>query len=219
MQTDRIRVASDGSGREQALREAEKFAQYVGLGPREGLRLRLLTEETLGMVTAITQQFDADFWIESTAGRLCRLHLKAKTDMNYTKKKELMAVSSSGRNEAAKGFMGKIRELIENAVYSSDEEFEQLAADPKMGPMLYASMGMGDSDLMAGESMLYLWSLERYRAAIEAEQEKTEETPAAEAAWDELEKSIVASIADDVRVSVSGKSVELIIEKQLPAEE
>ena len=30
-----------------------------------------------------------------------------------------------------------------------------------------------------------------------------------------LEKSIVASIADDVRVSVSGKKVELIIEKQL----
>ena len=37
MQTDRIKVASDGSGREEALREAEKFAQYVGLSPKEGL--------------------------------------------------------------------------------------------------------------------------------------------------------------------------------------
>ena len=35
-------------------------------------------------------------------------------------------------------------------------------------------------------------------------------------AWDELEKSIVANIADDVRVSVLGGSVEMVIEKQMP---
>ena len=212
MQTDRIKVASDGSGREQALLEAEKFAQYVGLGRKEGLRLRLLTEETLGMVAAITEEFHADFWIESTEDRLCRLHLTAKTEMNYSKKKELVSVSTSGKNEAARGFMGKIRELIENAVYSSDEELEHFASDPDMGPMLYASMGMGDPDLMAGESMLYLWSLERYRASIK---EKPEKSPVVKEAWDELEKSIVASIADDVRVAVSGGKVDLVIEKRL----
>ena len=212
MQTDRIKVASDGSGREEALREAEKFAQYVGLSPKEGLRLRLLTEETLGMVSAITEQFDADFWIESTEERCCRLHLTAKTDMNYAKKKELVSVSTSGRNEAAKGFMGKIRELFENAVYSSDAEFERLASDPETGPMLMATMEMYESDLTAGDSLFYLWSLERYRAAME---EEKEQSPVVKEAWDELEKSIVASIADDVRVSVSGKKVELIIEKQL----
>ena len=211
MQTDRIKVASDGSGREQALREAEKFAQYVDLDRKKGLRLRLLTEETLGMVSAITEEFSADFWIESTESRCCRIHLKAKTDMNYTKKKELVSVSSSGKNEAAKGFMGKIRELIENAVYSSDEEFERLAADPETGPMLYATMEMYDSDMTADDTMLYLWSLERYRAAME----EREKTAVVKEAWDELEKSNVASIADDVRVSVSGRTVELIIEKQL----
>ena len=125
MQTDRIRVASDGSGREQALREAEKFAQYVGLGPKEGLRLRLLTEETLGMVTAITQQFDADFWIESTAGRLCRLHLKAKTDMNYTKKKELVSVSSSGKNEAGDAAPEEILKRVRGAVDGFVKDAEQ----------------------------------------------------------------------------------------------
>ena len=33
--------------------------------------------------------------------------------------------------------------------------------------------------------------------------------------WDELEKSIIANLADDVRVSVSGNNVELIIEKAI----
>ncbi len=215
MQTDRTKVAPDGSGRELALREAEKFAQYVGLGRKEGLRLRLLTEETLGMVSAITEEFDADFWIESTEEHLCRLHLTAKTDMNYTKKKELVSVSTTGKNEAAKGFMGKIRELMENAVYSSDEEIDRIASDPATGPMLYASMGMCDTSLIAGESMLYLWSLEQYRGAIERERENPEDTAEVKEAWDELEKSIVASIADDVRVAVSGKNVDLVIEKRL----
>lgn len=211
MQTDRIKVASDGSGRELALQEAEKFARYMDLGRKEGLRLRLLTEETLGMVAAITEEFHADFWIESTEEHRCRLHLTAKTEMNYSKKKELVSVSTSGKNEAAKGFMGKIRELIENAVYSSDEEMERLAADPEMGPMLFAAMDMYDSDLSASDPMIYLWSLERYRAAME----EREKTAAVKEAWDELEKSIVASIADDVRVAVSGGKVDLVIEKQL----
>ena len=78
--------------------------------------------------------------------------------------------------------------------------------------MLMATMEMYESDLTAGDSLFYLWSLERYRAAMEKEKEQS---PVVKEAWDELEKSIVASIADDVRVSVSGKKVELIIEKQL----
>ncbi len=209
MQTDRIKVASDGSGREQALLEAEKFAQYVGLDHKKGLQIRLLTEETLGMVAAIAEDFDAEFWLENTPAGGCRIHLIAKTEMNYGKKKELVAVSTSGRNEAAKGFMGKIRELIEDIIYAEEEEMEGLAATGA-DPAMFASMGMCDTDAMVTDSMIYLWSLERYRASIDEQQEAS---PDVQEAWDELEKSIVASIADNVLVSVSGETVELLIEK------
>ena len=104
-----------------------------------------------------------------------------------------------------------VKELIENAVYSSDKEFERLAADPETGPMMFAAMDMYNYDLAEGDAMLYLWSLERYREAME----EREKTAVVKEAWDELEKSIVASIADDVRVSVSGGKVDLVIEKQL----
>ena len=210
MQTDKIRVASDGSGRERALLEAEKYAQYVGLDRKTGLQLRLLTEETLGMVGAITEDFDADFWIENTETGVCRIHLIASTEMSYAKKKGLVSVSTSGRNEAAKGFMGQLRELLENILYSGEDELEGVPAGVGMEPYMFASMGMCDTETMLTDSMFYLWSLERYRASVD---ENREDSSAVQEAWDELEKSIVASIADDVRVSVSGNKVELVIEK------
>ena len=210
MQTDKIRVASDGSGREQALLEAEKIAQYEGLGRKAALQLRLLTEETLGMVAAIAEDFDADFWIEKAKAGVCRIHLIAETDMNYAKKKGLVAVSTSGRNEAAKGFMGRIREMIENVLIREDDAMDPMAAGIGANPAYFSTMGMCEPDVVAADSMLYLWSLERYRASIAENQENSQED---QDAWDELEKSIVASIADDVRVSVSGRTVELIIEK------
>ncbi len=208
MQTDNIRIASDGSGREQALLEAEKYAQYVGLDRKKSLQLRLLTEEMLGMVTAITEDFDADFWIENTETGVCQLHLYAETEMNYTKKKELLSVSTSGKNEASKGFMGQIREMIENFLFAGEEEMDRMAINGD--PFLFASMGMYGPDELLSSPMLYQWSLEQYRASIS---EKQAEAPEVKEAWDELEKSIVASIADDVRVSVSGSTVELVIEK------
>ena len=71
MQTDKIRVTSSGEGIERALQESEKFASYVGLTGKDALRLRLLAEETLGMVEAITGDFTATFWLESAGERKC----------------------------------------------------------------------------------------------------------------------------------------------------
>ena len=40
-----------------------------------------------------------------------------------------------------------------------------------------------------------------------------DESAEASAAWDELEKSIVANIADDIKVKIIGKKVEMIVSK------
>ena len=47
------------------------------------------------------------------------------------------------------------------------------------------------------------WSLNKYKDA-----QKEKEEP-----WDEIEKSIIANIADNVKVSVKGKVVEIVITK------
>jgi len=60
--------------------------------------------------------------------------------------------------------------------------------------------------------MTPVWTLQTYRANLE---EKHVDNEAADAAWDELEKSIVANLADDVVVGVKGDCIELVIIKNL----
>ena len=55
----------------------------------------------------------------------------------------------------------------------------------------------------------HYWSLDRYRS--EVEEHRTEASAAQ--AWDELEKSIVGKLADDVLVGIRSDKVELIIKK------
>lgn len=211
MQTDKIRIRSTGEGAEEALEEASKFASYSGLDKKSALRVRLLAEETLGMVSAITGDFNADFWIESDKKCAVRIRVEALTDMDFKKKQDLINASTKKKNEAAKGFMGKIRQIIENGLYSIDE-VGSLQAEYGTGSVMYANMGMCEIDPgSAIHSMNYMWSLENYRNSV---QNASETNLAVKEAWDELEKSIVASIADDVRVGVSGNKVELFIEKR-----
>ena len=51
-----------------------------------------------------------------------------------------------------------------------------------------------------------MWSMEDYRASLE---QGKDDNDGMMAAWDELEKSIVASIADDVIVGVNKNKVQL----------
>ena len=60
------------------------------------------------------------------------------------------------------------------------------------------------------DAMDFEWSLLQYRSMVEKEKQQKK----AEEAWDELEKSVVANIADDVRVGVRGDIVEMTIIKR-----
>lgn len=211
METNKIKIDSNGQGREQVLEETSKFAVYNNLDKKTAFHIRLLAEETLGMVAAITETFDAEFWLESTPDNTCRLHLRAHTPMDYEKEKQLMAVSATGENISAKGFMGRIGQFIRNALYNVNEA-ESLSMQYAYDPMLYGATGMLDAESMAINSMIYSWSMRQYQEELEQNKEDNQE---AEEAWDELEKSIVATIADDVLVGVKGDTVELIIEKKL----
>jgi hypothetical protein len=49
----------------------------------------------------------------------------------------------------------------------------------------------------------------QYRESLENETAKTEKSEE----WDELEKSVIANMADDVTVSVTGRKVDIIVKK------
>ena len=210
MQTDIITVTNGGVGAKEAIEEAVKFAVYTGLDDKSALRVRLLAEETIGMVEALTGEFVADFHIENDKKCAVRICLTIKTLMDFAKKKDLIEASSSKKNTAAKGFMGKIRQIIENGLYSIDEVG---SLQNEYGTINYLNLGMNEvAPGSAIHAVDYMWSLENYRnsvgdAVTSGDEQKKE-------AWDELEKSIVANIADDVRVGVKGNTVEMVIEKR-----
>ena len=197
MKTDVIVVSTMGSRMETALEQAEKVAAYKGLTAKEALQLRLLTEEMMGLVRSITGKKEGRFWIEDQDGEYA-LHLQVDTRLTSEKREQLLSVSATGKNESAKGLMGRLRDFFD---WGSDED---LAASPLYLPDMYEFSSVPALD--------YEWSMVRYESAL-AKRIDTDQK--AQEAWDELEKSVVKHVADDVRVFIRSGVVELIILKKI----
>ncbi len=196
MKTKEISVSSFGSGMKEALDTTEALGREAGLNEKEKLRLRLLSEELFGMVKAITGEAEALYWAEREDKEFS-LHLKVDTEMNKAMRRQLLSVSSSGENAAAKGFMGKLLDVISTALSPKDEETAALLS--------VGMMNLG----VTGSSAACVWSMQQYKTQMEA----VLDLPEAREAWDELEKSIVAKLADEVSVFIRGGGVELVIDK------
>ncbi len=193
MKSDVITISSKGAHMEEALAQAEKTAAYKGLDRKQTLHLRLLTEEMMGMMRSIAGDVSGTFWIEDE-DQVYELHLKVTTSMNIEKREKLLSASTSGRNEAEKGIMGKIRSWFE----PTDDL-----------PLFFATMAAEDPSGIR----TFTWTLYTYREQLE--QYRLENQYGAEEAWDELEKSVVSHVADDVKVSIRGCDVEMVIVKKM----
>ena len=202
MKTDVIVVSSKGARMETALNQAEKVAAYKNLPPRDALHLRLLTEEMMGMMRSLTGETEGAFWIEDQEGEY-RLHLKVHTRMDSGKREQLLSAASSGKNESARGLMGRLRDFFDRG---ADEDIASFSS-PLMLPVMFVESTTPTLD--------WEWSMIRYEDALSA-QVRREDSRAKEA-WDELEKSVVAKVADDVKVSIRGHEVEMTIVKKLTA--
>ena len=119
MRSDCIHIDNEGTGFEAALSQAEAVAKYRELGQKEALHLRIIAEELLGMVRSITGEMNGMFWIDSE-GKAFTLHLSAKTVMDAIKRSQFLSTSTTHRNEAAKGFIGFLRDKFESAMLSGD---------------------------------------------------------------------------------------------------
>lgn len=207
MITEHIKISSSGEGMNETLAFADKLAASRGLMKKQAFHLRLLVEEMFSMVRSITGGVDAYFWIESN-NRDFEIHLKSnKITLDYAKRKELLSVSTEGRNVASRGIMEKIRELVEAGLYGMEESFNLQA---EYGTGMFSSYGMMQLDQGISDAV-YLWSMEKYKKEVDINREENSE---ADTAWDELEKSIIANIADDVQVGVRRGNFEIIVKKK-----
>ena len=179
------------------LRESEKVAVYNELTHKQTLQLRLICEEIDGMLPNIVDNFSGDLWIDFEDG-VCKVNIALRyEEFSLDKKDGLVGISKSKKNAAAVGITGKIRSAIEHVLWDEDPI---RVVDRSVDAYYYSS------DIHDRMDYSYMWSLEEYRSAVRSE-EKTE-------AWDELEKSVIASVADDITVGVKGKNANIVIVKK-----
>ena len=199
MKTDVITVSSRGNRMEAALGQVDKVIAYKELSGKNALHLRLLAEEMMGLMRSVTGAGEGLFWIEEEDQEY-RLHLQVRARLSEEKRERLLDVSSSGKNESAKGLMGRLRDFFD---WGSDEDLATFTS-PLLMPEAFEHTSSPVLD--------WEWSMRRYESALCAQMAND---PAARDAWDELEKSVVKHVADDVKVLIRNGVVELVILKKL----
>ena len=179
------------------LKESERVAEYNGLTHKQAMQLRLLCEEIDGMLPNIIDDFKGELWIEYEEG-VCKVNVSLEfEEFTAEKKKELISVAKNKKNAAATGIVGKIRSAIEN-VFLDDSNYS--------GFDLSAESYHFSTEYYNFSDRSYLWSLDQYRSNVQKDKKQAD--------WDELEKSVIASVADDVIIGVKGRQADIVIIKK-----
>ncbi|MDO4733024.1 MAG: hypothetical protein Q4B50_05865 [Bacillota bacterium] len=173
------------------LAEVEKCAVYNSLNNKQRLRLRLMAEELVCMLPELMKDCNGIFWLENT-GMEYELHVQATIPYkDHGSRGKLLALSTSGKNAAAYGMMGKVRAATEAMI--------SYLITPDV-PLIVPADSM---HFAATAYYTYEWSLADYINRVK--QKEKEES------WDELERSIVANLARDVVVGIKGKQVDIVV--------
>ena len=173
MRSDIVKIDNTGKGFQRATDQAKKVAVYKGMEELEAIQLQVLTEEMLSLARSITGELNASFWIEFE-GVQADLHLSTKTVLDKEKRAELIASSTSRKNEAAKTFLGGLRDMFEAAMASDVERYEP-----------------DDSLLNDLPHGVY-----------------------EEPEWDGFERSILKTLADDIKIGIQGDVVDITVSKR-----
>ena len=205
MKSNICKLNEDLACLEEVLAEVEKVTAYNGLENKKALRLRLLAEELCGMLPGLIENFSGKFWAEND-GEDYQLHVELKADdMSFDLRDELISVSKSGKNAAAKGVMGKIRAVAETMLLVASDPTLSVPCGEYYDYHGYnMSFGYIDPTVAYETGYVYSWSLHNYKTAVEENGND---------AYAELERSIVAKLADDIIVGVRGKNVEIVVKK------
>lgn len=188
MKSDVCKILKRSSDLRIIPEESEKMAKCSALDEKQTRRLRLLSEELICMLPSLLEYGDGEFWIESE-GKSFELHVCVDVDYRIIDRNRVLSVSSSGRNEAAKGILSKIRDAMECMIANRADDEDKYE---------FYAKGISSS----GHHYSQSWSLESYRRRAARREE-----------WDELEKSIIANLADDVLVGVLNNKVDIIVKK------
>jgi len=170
---------TENDGFEEILSEIERYGVFCRLSKSGTTKLMLLAEEMLGLTVRLFDDLEFDFYVTDDSKKFT-LVLSAKTIVNMEQKEKMLSISSDGKNAAAKGVLGKLRDV-----------FQDMLISPYCG---YATETMS---FFEGEH----FSLSAYAGSLSPEVKGDR--------WDGLEKSIIANIASDVTIGINDNRVEM----------
>ena len=104
--------------------------------------------------------------------------------------------------------MGKLRDIFERAFDATEVEDP---SDYYLQGLLLSSSAEGlDPMTCSANANMVTWSMKRFKSTVAGEKETNAE---AREEWDELEKSIIANLSDEVSISLRGSEVEMTVYK------
>ena len=133
MKSDVIMIDNQGYGFHEAVEQIRKVAEFKRMDKQNSLYLQLCAEEMLSLVRSVTGEMKASFWVECTDEQF-DLHMTTKTVLDKDKRAQLIASSTTKTNEAARSFLGRLRNALEQALASeTDYQYydlpDEIAAD------------------------------------------------------------------------------------------
>lgn len=188
---------------ENVLNEVEKVAEYNGLTRKETIQLRLLAEEMIGMQEGILGFVEGAFYLENK-DRVYNLCLHSDVMVEDWTREKFVEMSTNKQNAAYSGFMGKIRMTIDSMLNGASGDLYLGSYDYVGNSLVLSYPSFYQMPMHGGDSYEQTWALSQYREEAKGNEDK----------WDELEKSIVASIADEVIVGARTNYVDIIVVKK-----
>ena len=193
IRTDKLWVNGEVLRIDEVVEMLKVFAAKMGIRGRDYQHMGLLTEETLGMAGQLLKDFEGEIWLEGTPA-------------GYDILLEADALPDSGTAAPAanpEGFMAKIAEMLNcSYMFENAQEMPEDLAGMLPDYMSYGVKEGKQSPVWAGS-----WSLSAYRYNLERRRSEKD----SEIALDELEKSIVAQLAEEVTIGIHGRRIRMVI--------
>ena len=167
------------------------FAEKAGISGKAFQHMSLLTEEIMGMANHLLKNFEGEIWLEDRPGGYAIL---LEADVQE---------STEEIPGYPRGFMAKIAEMLNCSYMFEDvDEMPERLAELLPDYMSYGIREEGRAPVWAG-----VWSLSAYRQNLE----NRLRTPETGAELEELEKSIVAQLAEEVTIGIQGHKIRLVV--------
>ncbi len=207
-QSRRIAVGQGAALTAEAMDAAEAFVKTLDIDGKAALRMRLLTEEVMELLRSMVDGFSGLFWLEAD-DKACRICIDGSADIDLAAERSLLSVSKDGKNTAVKGFTAKLSQFVRHYKEYMERLNALMNLSSAICPEDYLYIGSMHPGYEAPE---VTWSMNDYRKFLLDDKNASEQIAADR---DELEKSILANLADDVQVGVKDDRVRITIIKNL----